>query len=66
MPRTVVGVIFAAHRFVLETKDDISQWPSSMIHFQVRIMRDWPKQTQLLDLLYELTDDTHADDIRLG
>lgn len=66
MPRTVIGVIFAAHRFVLETKDDISQWPTSMIHFQVRIMRDWPTQTQLLDMLYEIAVNNLEADIPVG
>lgn len=55
MPGSIVQIIFAAHEFVLKTKDDISEWPSEMIQFQVRIMREWPSQPQLLDALYELT-----------
>ena len=66
MPRTISRVIFAAHRHVLETKDDISQWPAPMIQFQVRIMRDWPNQTQLLDKLYEAAVSNLEADIPVG
>lgn len=51
---SIVQVIFAAHEHVLRTKDDISEWPSEMIQFQVRLMRDWPGKPQLLDALYEI------------
>lgn len=66
MPRTISRVIFAAHSFVLHTNDDISQWPAPMIHLQVRIMRDWPNQTQLLDMLYEIAVNNLEADIPVG
>lgn len=62
---TISQVIFAMHSFYLAA-NDVRDWPKSMLNMQVRLMREWPGEPQLLDLLYELADDTPADDIRLG
>ena len=66
MPGTVSMVVFAAHHYVLQTNNDISQWPAPMIHFQVRIMRDWPRIPLLVDVLYEIAVHNLKADIPVG
>ena len=66
MPGTVSMVVFAAHYCMLQTNNDISQWPAPMIHFLVRIMCDWPTKTQLLDVLYEIAVHNLEADLPVG